>query len=238
MPRTVFSSPTRSHIALVINEPGSWVGFMLVTLALTGCPSSVPSPADTTSPSSPSAIETQASPLCGTASGPPVITISPATIATAQRPGRQFIGMALTPGGRDRDGLVVVVDDAPGLPSSSVRVNLEIDPTRGVANKMLEFWSPCRTNLVRTIQATMLGGFGVGVICSSPFGTNNFSSGCTNTETITIDRLDRRFLPITEFWFRKQCGVFGWAWCDAGVMDSSFWQAFGGRSVRFIWFAD
>lgn len=220
-----------------MNTRRAFLTFTLVALTLAGCQTSVPDPPEAQSQPSPPPIEAQASPVCGNAPGPTPITISPATIAVAQRPGRQFIGMVLTPGGRD--GVLVIVDDAPGLPFTSVNVILDIDPTRGVANKMLEFWSACRTSLVSSVQATLLqSGLGVGLICSSPFSNNSFSSGCTNPGMIMISRLSRFVPKISEFWFRKQCGVFGLAWCDAGVMDASFWQAFGGRTVRFIWFAD
>jgi hypothetical protein len=205
----------------------------VLMLALVACQTSAPTPPEAEDEPP---LEPLASPVCGTASGPLPISLSPTQIAVAQRPGRQFIGMVLTPGGRD--GLLVIVDDAPGLPFTSVRVELDIDTSRGVAKKLLEFWSICRTTLVSTIQPTMLGGFGVGVICSPLSASNNFRSGCTVPGSITISRLDPRFPRITEFWFRKQCGWFGLTWCDAGVMDATFWQAFGGRSVRFIWFAD
>jgi hypothetical protein len=223
---TLSRQSTKTQLTLTI-------GMMVLILALVACQTEAPTPPLAEEEAT---VEAQASPVCGNAPGPTVISLSPTQIAVAQRPGRQFIGMVLTPGGRD--GLLVIVDDAPGLPSTSVRVELDIDASRGVAKKLLEFWSACRTTLVSTIQPTMLGGFGVGVICSPLSATNNFRSGCTVPGTITLNRLDPRFPRITEFWFRKQCGWFGLTWCDAGVMDATFWQAFGGRSVRFIWFAD
>jgi hypothetical protein len=43
--------------------------------------------------------------------------------------------------------------------------------------------------------------------------------------------LDRS--TTSELWLRKP--GFGGIWTDAEGIDSSIWNAFGGRSVRFIW---
>ncbi len=198
--------------------------------ALAACQTSAPNlPAAQDQPAPPT-IEAQASPICGTASGV-VIALSPAVIAVAQRPGRQLIGLQATPDGHN--ALSIVVDDAPGLPYSSVDVELDIDPTFGVSNKSLEFWTACRGSLVNWIEAWPLGGFGVGVACLPVTANNNFRSGCTQSGKTRIFRNSPWGRGITEFWFRKP----GWwgAMNDAFVIESSFWNAFGGRSVRFIW---
>ena len=179
----------------------------------------------------PAPLRAQVSPVCGTASGPAVIAFSPATIAVAQNPGRQLIGLQATPDGRN--ALLIIVDDAPGLPYSSVDVELDIDPQFVAWNKALEFWTACGGSRINWIEAWSLGGFGVGVACLPVVAANNFRSDCTLPGKTRIFRNSPWGRGITEFWFRKR----GW-WGvldNAFVIDSSFWNAFGGRSVRFIW---
>lgn len=203
------------------------VSAVVLMVALAACQTSIPNPPQVQDQTPSAPIAAQASPICGNASGV-VIALTPAQIAVAQRPGRQLIGLA-----SGQNGLLIVVDDAPGLPYSSVDVELDIDPTFGVSHKALEFWTACRGSLVHWIEAWPLGGFGVGVICLPVTANNNFRSGCTQSGKTRIFRNSPWGQGITEFWFRKP----GWwgALNDAFVIDYSFWSAFGGRSVRFIW---
>jgi predicted small lipoprotein YifL len=175
----------------------------------------------------PAPLQAQASPICGNAAGT-VFVLTPAQIAVAQRPGRQLIGLI-----SGTNGLLILVDDAPGLPYSSVDVELDLDPTFGASHKTLEFWSACRGSLVNQIDAFPLGGFGVGVACLPVVPATNFRSDCTLPGKTRIFRNSPWGRGITEFWFRKP-NWFG-AMYDAFVIDASFWSAFGGRSVRFIW---
>ena len=202
----------------------------LLMAALAACQTSAPKPPEAQDPTTPTTIEAQASPICGNASGT-VVTLTPAQIAVARRPGRQLIGLQATPDGHN--ALLIVVDDAPGLPYSSVDVELDIDPAFGVSHKSLEFWTACRGSLVNQIDAWPLGGFGVGAACLPVVPATDFRSGCTQSGKTRIFRNSPWGRGITEFWFRKP-GWFG-ALNDAFVIDASFWSAFGGRSVRFIW---
>jgi hypothetical protein len=204
------------------------VSTALLLIALGACQTSAPVPPQEQDQTTLAPIEAQASLVCGNASGAPEVVLTPAQIAVAQRPGRQLIGLV-----SGSNGLLIVVDDAPGLPYSSVDVELDIDPTFGVSQKALEFWTACRGSRANWIEAWPLGGFGVGVVCAPLSATNNFRSGCTQSGKTRIVRNSPWGRGITEFWFRKP-GWFG-ALYDAFVIDASFWSAFGGRSVRFIW---
>jgi hypothetical protein len=157
----------------------------------------------------------------------PVITIPADGIAVGQQPGRHVIGLILK---NNRDALLIIVDDDPALQPNQMRVELDIDPFNGVEwNKAIEAWGFCRRgNRVDLVEASMLGGFGEGVVCDKTTRENDFRSGCTRTQTMLLNSS-----TTSELWLRKP-GVFG-IWTDAGAIDSSIWRAFGGRSVRFLW---
>lgn len=201
-------------------------------IVMAACQTSVPNPPEAQDPPNTAPTQAQGSPICGNGGGPSVITFSPAQIAVAQKPGRQLIGIKLTPGGPD--ALLAIVDDDPGLAFTSVDVELDIDPANVTSSKSLEFWSACRSTRRDIIQASMLGGFNVGVACLPVVAATNFRSGCTMPGKTRIFRNSPWGQGITEFWFRKP-GFLGWWWNDAGLIDASFWMAFGGRSVRFVW---
>jgi hypothetical protein len=78
------------------------------------------------------------------------------------------------------------------------------------------------------VEASIKGDSGVGMIYSYPSAANDFRSGCTTTQTMLLDRS-----TTDELWLRK-AGFLGF-WNDAEAIDSSICEAFGGRSVRFIW---
>jgi hypothetical protein len=162
------------------------------------------------------------------AGGTPVITLDANVVTVGQRPGQQLIAYKLLNGS---DVLLIIVDDAPGLTPIQMRVALDLDPFNGVtSNKTVEAWGFCRSgSRVAVVEASMLGGFNVGVACASLTPTNGFSSGCTNTQTMLLLQS-----TTSELWLRKP-GFLGGFWYDAEAIDASIWQAFGGRSVRFIW---
>jgi hypothetical protein len=172
--------------------------------------------------------------VCAQSGGPPVFTINADQIATAQQPGRKLIGMVLlnSAGVQTGDVLLIIVDDAPGLQRIQMRVELDIDPFNGVtSNKAIEAWGFCHSgSRVNSIEATMLSGFNVGTACSQLTPANDFRSGCTITQTMLLDQS-----TTSELWLRKPGWFFGVGWDDVEGFDSSIWQAFGGRSVRFIW---
>ncbi len=165
--------------------------------------------------------------VCGRTSGAPIITIDSMVTEVGQRPGRQLIAYAMKNAG---DGVLIIVDDAPGLLPTQMRVEIDIDPFNGVDDaKAIEAWGFCRSgSRVGLVEASKRSVFNEGTICSSLTAANNFRSGCTLTQMMLLDQTTTQ-----ELWFRKP-GVFGW-WTDAEAMDESFWKAFGGRSVRFIW---
>jgi hypothetical protein len=168
--------------------------------------------------------------ICFRYGSTPVITLDPSLFTTSQTPGRQKIGYLLQNG---RDALLILVDDAPGLKRTEMLVELDIDPFSGVEwNKAIEAWGFCRSgSRVGLVEASMLGGINVGTACSQLSETNNWRSGCTTTQTMMLNQS-----TTSELWLRKP-EAFG-LWNDAEAIDSSIWQAFGGRSVRFIWRSD
>lgn len=166
--------------------------------------------------------------VCARGGGAPVITLDPNLATVGQRPGRQQIGYQLQNG----DGVVIIVDDAPGLLRTQMLVEVDLDPSRGVTkSKMIEAWDFCQGgSLASAVTAGMMGGFGVGVVCSPLTSANDFRSGCTTpTPAMTIDQA-----TTSELWLRKQ-GTFG-NWDYAEAIDQSIWPIFGGRRLRFIWF--
>lgn len=168
--------------------------------------------------------------ICARSGGAYVKTVDPSLITIAQRPGRQKIAWYLQNG---TDVLLIIVDDAPGLQQNQMRVELDIDPFNGVTwNKAIEAWGFCRAgSRVNLVEASMVGGVNVGTACSELTDVNDFRSGCTYTQTMELNQS-----TTSELWLRKP-GVGG-IWGDAEAIDSSIWEAFGGRSVRFIWESD
>lgn len=165
--------------------------------------------------------------VCARTGGAPVITIPTSFTTVGQKPGKQLIGYLLQNG----DAVQIRVDDAPGLSKNQMRLELDLDPDNVQWSKAIEAWSFCRGSRVGVIEASLKGGFGVGVICSPLTPSNDFRSGCTDTQTILLNKSTTR-----ELWLRNR-GFFA-VWYDAEAIDSSFWDAFGGRSVRFIWMDD
>lgn len=164
----------------------------------------------------------------GCARGYDPITLDPNLATVGQRPGRQHIGYQL----QNRDGLIIIVDDAPGLLRTQMLVEVDLDPSLGpMHSKMIEAWDFCQAgSLVSAVTAGMAGGFGVGVVCSPLTPANNFRSGCTTPDPpMMINQA-----TTSELWLRKQ-GTFG-NWDAAEAIDQSIWPIFGGRRLRFIWF--
>lgn len=157
-------------------------------------------------------------------SGAPIITIDAGTIAVGQRPGRQIIGYQTIV---HKESLRIIVDDAPGLQANQIRLEIDIDPFRTGKNKRIEAWSFCQVSWVGSVEASMQGG----VLCNPLSETNDFRSGCTNSESMILNQN-----TTSEIWLRKR----DWAaiWHTAEGIDSTIWKAFGGRSVRFIWMTD
>ena len=164
---------------------------------------------------------------CVVAGGAPVTTLPTSTITVGQQAGRKTIGYLLKNGKAIR----ILVDDAPGLRKDQMRLELDIDPDNVKWSKAIEASTFCRRSPTGVVVASSKGGFGVGVICSPLTAANDFRSGCTNTQTILLNES-----TTSELWLRGS-GFFG-NWSDAEAIDSSFWDAFGGRSVRFIWMSD
>lgn len=158
--------------------------------------------------------------------GMPVITFSAADIAALQKPGRQLIGFK--PNGTD--GILIIVDDAPGLKPIEMKVELDIDPFNKVRwDKAIEAWGFChlgsRVGLV--IASLNLGSRDVET-CPELTPANNFRSACVSTQTMLLNQS-----TTSELWLRKP--GFAGIWEDIAVFDTTMWLAFGGRSVRFIW---
>ncbi|MCW5799931.1 MAG: hypothetical protein KIT40_15650 [Nitrospira sp.] len=167
---------------------------------------------------------------CTRTDGNLVRTIPASGITVGQQPGRQTIATPLLNG---TDSVLITIDDAPDLQQNQIRVELDLNPDQGVDwNKAIEAWGACRTgSRVALAEASMQGGFGVGVICTPLSDRNDFRSGCTKTQTILLNRN-----TTGELLLRKP--GFAGIWQDVEVFDSSIWAAWGGRSVRFIWWSD
>ena len=168
--------------------------------------------------------------VCRRGGGVPVITLDPNLATVGQRPGRQQIGYQLQNG----DGILILVDDAPGLLRTQMRVEVDLDPVRGVTqSKMIEAWDFCHEGtMVNAVTSGMAGGLlsTTGLICSSLTAANNFRSGCTTpTASMLINQVN-----TSELWLRKQGTLGNWDYAEA--IDQSMWPIFGGRLLRFIWF--
>ena len=167
--------------------------------------------------------------VCARGPGVPVISIDPALARVGQRPGRVFIGYQLQNG----EGILIIVDDAPGLLRTQMLVEVDIDPAKGVSkSKMIEAWSFCQGNRAGFVTSGLAGEFNTGFVCNPLSAGNNFRSGCTTPNPpMLIDQS-----TTSELWLRKQ-GTFG-NWDYKEAIDQSMWPVFGGRLVRFIWFKD
>jgi hypothetical protein len=166
--------------------------------------------------------------VCARSGAAPIITLNADVIAVGQMPGRKRIGYQLLV---NKEGLLILVDDAPDLQPNQIRLEIDIDPFGTGKNKRIEAWSFCQGSTVGFVEASMQGGFGVGVTCNPISQANDFRSGCTNTQTMVLNQN-----TTSEIWLRKR----DWAgiWHTAEGIDSTIWKAFGGRSVRFIWRTD
>ena len=166
----------------------------------------------------------------GVMGGIPRFALSPSQIASAQTPGQRFMGIAV-----GRDLLLAVIRDAPGLPSNMVRLRIDLDPAAGVTwDKAIEFRSFCGTQRLGVIVAkTIQVGFGEALLCNPLSAANDFRSGCTISGTAV---LEPNSTSTQELTFTKP-GFLGY-WHPVFTIDQTFWQAFRGRDVRFIWRRD
>lgn len=116
-----------------------------------------------------------------------MIKLDDQVAVVGQIPGRKRIAYVLQ---NSSDVMLIIVDDAPGLRQDQMRVELDIDPNNGVTwNKAIEAWGFCRSgSRVNLVEASMVGGINVGAACLSLDSTNDFRSGCTNTQAMLLDR--------------------------------------------------
>lgn len=170
--------------------------------------------------------------VCARTGGAPVISLGPSLATVGQTPGRQMIGYQTLNG----NGILIIVDDAPGLLRTQMLVEVDLDPVRGASrSKMIEAWDFCQAgSAVNAVTAGMAGGFDLGVVCSPLTPANNFRSGCTTpTPAMLINQA-----TTSELWLltrREFLGIdAGWDYVEA--IDQSMWPVFGGRRLRFIWF--
>lgn len=166
--------------------------------------------------------------VCGRVAGPPLITLNASVISASRLPGQRRIPYQMSNG---QDQLLIIVDDAPGLQPHEMRLELDLDSPRVTNTKAIEAWSFCQRSLAGRVEASLMGGIDPGVACNPLTEANNYRSGCTSTQSILLNMNTTR-----ELWLRKH-NIVG-IWYDAEGIDSSIWQAFGGRSVRFIWRTD
>jgi hypothetical protein len=168
--------------------------------------------------------------VCARSGGAPVITLATSLATVGQTPGRQQVGYRLQNG----DGILILVDDAPGILPTQMLVEVDLDPFKGVTrSKMIEAWDFCQAGSVNSsVTSGIAGGVNVGVACDQLTAANDFRSGCTSpTAAMLINQG-----TTSELWLRKQ-GTFG-NWDYAEAIDQSMWQVFGGRHLRFIWISD
>lgn len=167
---------------------------------------------------------------CTRSGSVPVRTIPSAGITIGQTPGRQTI---MTPLLNRNDEVLILIDDAPDLQQNQMRVDIDLRGFPEVEwNKAIEAWGSCGSgSRIDLAEASLMGGFGVGIICTPLSASNDFRSGCTNSQTMTLNQNTTKELLL------RKPGFFGF-WYDVEVFDSSIWAAWGGRSVRFIWWKD
>ena len=149
----------------------------------------------------------------------PVITLDQSVITVGQTPGHKEIGYQLKNG----KGILLLVDDAPGLLATQMRIATDLDPVKGAtSDKRIESWPACHTGNTPTarVSVTLAPGTNVSTDCAPLSAANNFTSGCTLTQAaVQIDQSTSAWLSIDE----------------EEYIDESAWKAFGGRSLRFIW---
>lgn len=172
--------------------------------------------------------------ICARTGGPPISTFGPDLVAVGQSAGRKEIAYYL----KDHtDVILIIVDDAPDLTHDQMRLEIDIDPVgvsghRGVTwSKAMEARAFCHGSVAAALGAALRPGADVGRDCR-PIALPDLRSGCTVTTTPTVVNRSQ----MSELWLRKP-GFLG-VWTDAEELDSSIWNAFAGRSVRFLWRAD
>jgi hypothetical protein len=91
--------------------------------------------------------------------------------------------------------------------------------------KWPDAWPFCHHGTaVAGVNSLVPAGVNVGVTCAALSAANNFMSGCTaTTPPMTLNQA-----TTSELWILSGSS-------EVEGIDSSIWQAFGGRSVRFIW---
>ena len=170
--------------------------------------------------------------VCGRLGTEPIFTFLPNIIAIAQRPGRKRLGLLLP--NRTDEGVLMIVDDAPNLLPTQMLIELDIDPATVNGRRAIEAWDFCKHgSRVGVIEASKMEPRFLAnrVVCDILSDANDMRSGCTNTQSMLINQG-----TTGELWLRKT-GFLG-IWSDVLCLDASIWQAFGGHSVRFIWFND
>lgn len=148
----------------------------------------------------------------------PTISLDASVISVGRTPGLRQIGYQL----RNGKGILLLVEDAPDLVATQIRVATDLDPVAGATlDKKIEGWRACHIGApTATVSASLPAGTNIGASCASPAPSNGFRSGCTAfTAAVVIDQSSTDWLSINE----------------EEYIDSSIWQAFGGRSLRFIW---
>jgi hypothetical protein len=166
--------------------------------------------------------------VCARSGAAPMITLDANTIRVGQMPGQQRIGYQLAV---HHEAVLILVEDAPDLQANQIRLEIDLDADGAQRGKAIEAWTSCQGSRVGVVEASMQGGFGVGVVCNPISQANNFRSGCTNTQSMVLEQG-----TTSEIWLGKR----DWAgfWHYAEGIDSTIWKAFGGRSLRFIWRSD
>ena len=174
-------------------------------------------------------IVTAPPPSCTRSVSTPVMTLPTDMIVASQTPGPQNIMTKLN----GTDSVLILIDDAPGLSSSQMSLELDINTDNIQWNKAIEAWGACRSgSRVAFVEASMVNpGPGVGQICSPVTPANNYRSGCSISQTMQLNQS-----TSSEILFRKP--TFAGVWGDTHVFDSSIWAAWGGRAVRIIWWTD
>lgn len=148
----------------------------------------------------------------------PIITLDASIVSVGRTPGLRQIGYQL----RNGKGILLIVEDAPDLVATQIRIATDLDPVAGATlEKRVEGWRACHIGAATArVSALLPAVTNIGSSCASPAASNGFRSGCTAvTASAVIDQSSTDWLSINE----------------EEYIDSSIWQAFGGRSLRFIW---
>jgi hypothetical protein len=148
----------------------------------------------------------------------PIIALDANVQTVGSTPGRRVIGYRL----RNGKSIRIIVDDAPGLVPTQMRIEADLDPVLGATTpKRVEGLRACAIGApVATASALLPPGTNVGTACTLTDAANNHRSGCTaTTAPVVIDQSTTTWLSMN----------------GEEYIDASFWLAFGGRSVRFLW---